>query len=197
MRKQRAVFFMMILVFCFLNPDVSWSWRVQSKKSQGFTQGQTEKLSRQQRKVMVSALVRKVLKHHFFTDEELPHMLVVSELQIAGDDLNTTPKEFSDSVLNILLSHPLVMVMNQDLKMDLSLDYQLTFYLSEYETRKKGLLLGADYVVTGRMFSKILETEKGKPKKSYTAVIEVKDIHTDSVMVSESCTVEKNKRKRK
>lgn len=145
----------------------------------------------------MSALVHKVLKNRFFVDEELPRKLAVSELQLRSDDLNTTTREFTDMVLNILLSHPLVIVMNQDLKMDLSLDYQLTFYLPEYETRKKGLLLGANYVVTGSLFSKISENDMGKPRKSYTAVLEVKDIHTNSIMVSESYTVEKNKRKKK
>lgn len=197
MTRHLAVFFTVIFLLGFLNPDVSWSWRAKSQDRPGTFVGKTKKLSRQQQKVMVSALVRKVLKNRFFADEELPRKLVVSELQLHGDDLNMTPREFSDMVLNILLSHPMVIVMNQDLKMDLSLAYQLTFYLPEHETRKKGLLLGADYVVTGSMFSKISENEMGKPKKSYTAVLEVKDIHSNSVMVSGSHTVEKNKRKKR
>lgn len=181
----------------FLSPDVSWSWRSKSKDRHSFSSEHDKKLSHRQQKMMVFALVHKVLKNPFFANADLPQKLVVSEMRVQGDDLNTTPREFSDLVLNILLSHPMVMVMNQDLKMDLSLDYQLTFYLSEYETRKKGLLLGANYVVTGNMFSKISENEMGKQKKTYTAALEVKDIHTNSVMVSESYTMEKNKRKKK
>lgn len=197
MRKRLAIFFTVILVTAFLSPDVSWAWRPKSKDRPGFSPENDKKLSRRQQKMMVSALVGKVLRNPFFVNAELPQKLVVSEMQLQGDDLNTTPREFSDLVLNILLSHRMVMVMNQDLKMDLSLDYQLTFYLSEYETRKKGLLLGANYVVTGNMFSKISENEMGKLKKTYTAALEVKDVHTNSVMVSESYTVEKNKRKKK
>lgn len=163
------------------------SWNSAFSSTSGTSQ--IKYLSKSKQKRLATKLVSKFLKREFLQKAELPFKFVLAEWQLEGHDLNTTPQEFTDRVLNALIAHPKILVVNQDLKIDLSLDYHLKDYLSEYQTRKKGIFLGADYIIVGTLRSYYTEATNNKPKKTYSASITIKAIRTDEVILREVYTL--------
>jgi len=104
--------------------------------------------------------------------------------------------EFTDMILNRMMNHPYVMVVNQDLKIDLSLDYQLIEYLNVINTRKQGVMLGADYYISGYIEEVIETNDAGKQKQNFVGEIQVRNIRNNkSILAVKYDHNEKKKRR--
>jgi hypothetical protein len=156
-----------------------------------------KKLSKRQRKHLALQIVKKVVNDEFFSEPDLAHKLALALFEIDGDDLDTNSEEFTNLILNTFLSQPRALIVNQDLKFDLSMDFKLMWYKPELLARKKGILLGADYVVSGELKSRIEYNNEGVPKQLYTVDMHVKDIRSGKIIVTQTYTVSNRKGKRR
>lgn len=156
----------------------------------------TKVLKKMQRKNIAARTVGKLLESDFFASRELPERAVLARLELIGDGLGTTEEQFTNLVLNRLLDHPKIMVANQDLITDLSMEYALMDYLPDLEARKQGVLLGVDYYVGGFLRSEDRVTEGGRVKRHYECVLSLKNLRTNEEIVSVEYHTNRNKRSR-
>lgn len=173
----------------------SQAWVAKNSEAPGLVK--QKKLSRFQQKYLAVRVVGKLVKNDFFTEVDLPRKFVLSRFELHGDDLATTAVEFTDLILNTMLNHAKILVVNQDLKIDLSLDYKLMWYLDEFSARKKGILLGADYIVVGDLSSGTAYTPRGLPKKIFTVAVVIKDIRSGEVILTEEYSLSASKKRRR
>ncbi len=141
-------------------------------------------LSRTECAQIARHLAKELISDPFFQSAELPPRMVLVAIQLKGVDLGTTQKEFTDLVLNKLIDEPKVIIANQDFSTDIAANYKLMFYLSEQETRQKGVLLGADYTISGSLESQSTFSDAGKERRVYVSHLVVKDIRTNKLVVS-------------
>ncbi|MBF0104528.1 MAG: hypothetical protein HQM16_04280 [Deltaproteobacteria bacterium] len=182
----RFVAFCIWVIFALIitginDPAHAWQPR---EREQG-TNGEAEKtkvLGKMQHRHIAAKLVSLLFKDKFFHKLELPKKIALANMSLEGDDLGIEANDFTNLVLNNLLANPLVMVINQDLKTDLTLEYQLMFYLPVLETRKKGILLGADYHINGFLRTVHETKEDGKVTKSYLSQLSLRDIRTNKLV---------------
>lgn len=143
-------------------------------------------LSKSQRKSIARSLVKDMLNQEFIKNNELPYRYTLAKLNVVGDGIGGSSEQFTDLVLNEMLEQPKVLIVNQDLKIDLSMDYKLKDYADSYNARKDGVLMGADYYITGQIESVPTQSESGKIKYNYLAQIVVHDIRTNKTIFETS-----------
>ena len=140
-------------------------------------------LSKIQTKNIVSGIVAKLSKQDFFDKLELPEKFALCNLELVGQDFVANEREFTDMVLNRLMNNSKIIVVNQDLKTDLSMNFQLMHYLPELPTRKKGIYLGANYYIMGELRSQPIIKDNGDVEKHYVVTMVVRDIRSNKTVV--------------
>ncbi len=178
--KKAAVLFIGICVASFTPFDAALAW---SSKSSSASNVVNRPLSRYQRHKIVNRTVSHFLHDPNFVKEEVAIKTVLARMQITDSTLSVTHNELTDDVLNALINSTKLMVLNLELKTDLSLTFKLTHYLPDLETRKKGILLGSDYYISGSLGSKIVINNKGKEQKRLTTTLKLADIRTNRTIV--------------
>ncbi|OVE82074.1 hypothetical protein BVY03_02140 [bacterium K02(2017)] len=183
----------LLFIFCF-DSNVVYAWK--AKRSVGISSKNPKPLSRMQHKNLSRRVVNKLLKHKFFK-ADLPRKIVISEMELEGNYLGVNQEEYTNHIVNRLLSHAKVMIMNQDLKSDLTMDYQLMHYLAPRKARRKGILLGANYYISGKLKSHQIEKEEGKMVMYYTAFLELRNIRNNKKLNHVSFEYKKSKNKKR
>lgn len=180
--SHAIVIFVSILVM--VSPSQAAFFR---RKLSGNTADEKQKvLSKSQRKGIAASLVKDMLNQQFIKDNELPYRYALAEINVIGDGIGVSNEQFTDLVLNQILEQPKVLIVNQDLKIDLSMDYKLMDYADAYNVRKDGVLMGADYYITGRIESVPTQSDSGKIKYNYLASLVVHDIRTNKTIFETS-----------
>lgn len=191
--KKFVVFlisFVLILTSTMVNNE---AYGLFGKKSKN----KVKVLGKTQHKKIVRKLVSNLVQDSFFKDADLCRKLVLADIKLEGNDLGIESEDFTNMILNGLLGYSQVMIMNQDLKVDLSLKYKLMHYLPATETRKKGILLGANYYVMGHLKSTPVVHEDGKVDRSYSSALQVRNIRTNKLIVKAVYDYKKKKKSKK
>jgi len=197
---KRGIFSFVAAIFLLFSLCSLWpasqthAWS--EKKTSGYKKEKS--LKKYHRKSITSKAVSRMLKQDFFVKDELPRKIVLAKLQLDGVGLGTTEIDYTNLVLNELLNYQKVFILNQDMLLDLSMNYKLMHYYPNLITRKKGIMLGANYYISGLLKSYPEVKKDGKIKRHYISSLVVRDIRTDEIMVSSRYdTKEKKKRKRR
>lgn len=154
-----------------------------------------ENLSDRQKVLLVTQLVSVLMDEKLFNDE-LAVKLVLSKA--VSNEPGFEAKEFTDLLLNKISDTGKVLVVNQDLKMDLDVKYDLRLmsYDSPELTRHHGEYLGADYIVVSRVSARLVQNEKGKWQKIYTASLSVEGVKSKKVYLTKSIEFKAGKARR-
>lgn len=168
-----------VVCLCVTGPVSAWK----SKKADTSVTDKT-KVNNYQIKNVVAGVVRNLFKAAIFKGAELPIKVAMAQLNIDESMLGVDHEKYTNSVLNELLNHPRILIVNQDLKTDLSLNYQLMHYLSDLETRKKGIMLGADYYISGSLKSKVINNMQGKELKMLETTLVLSNIRSNKTVIS-------------
>jgi hypothetical protein len=193
MRKKVGFFVVAVfslVLFCSPFAVSSWSPSKQGKQNK-------QVLSPMQQRALVRQMVNRLLHQGFFQNADLPHKVVLAKADIKTVDVGGSAKFFTDMILDILLDSPRVVVQNQDLLTDLSLKYRLVSYDDDWQCRKDGIMLGADYVVVSAIESSFETDPNGKARKRFNGRIAIRDIRSDEIVVQENVTIEKHKRSKR
>lgn len=193
MRKKIGIFVVTVFSLVFFHSPLavsSWSPSKQGKQTQ-------QVLSPVQQRTLVRQMVNRLLHQGFFQNADLPHKVVLAKADIKTVDVGGNAKFFTDMILDILLDSPRVVVQNQDLLTDLSLKYRLVSYDDDWQCRKEGILLGADYVIVSAIESSFETDANGKVRKRFNGAIAIRDIRSNEIVVQENVTLEKHKRSRR
>lgn len=155
-------------------------------------------LNKTQTKAITHQLVKEMFSNDFFEKLELPEKMVMAKLQVVGDGVGSSDRQFTDFVLNEILQSSQALILNQDLKIDLSMNFQLMNYLNADEARRQGVFMGADYYLDGRIESVPEQSERGKIKYNYVARLSLFDIRSNKeILTVHYDHNEKNRSKRK
>lgn len=165
-----------VMSVVFVLPVPTWAWRAKRFGGSSVTQ---RPLSKYQVKNVVTSAVSKLFKAPLLKGAELPLKVTLANLQIGDSSLGVSSEQYTDYVLNEMLNNPRILIVNQDLKTDLSLTYKLMHYLPDFETRQKGILLGADYYISGSLNSKMLTNAQGKEKKFLESTLVLSNIRSN------------------
>jgi len=80
----------------------------------------------------------------------------------------------------------------------MSMAYRLMNYYGDWETRKQGVMLGANYYISGYLQSYAEIKDNGKSKQRYKAGLSLRDIRSDKTYVSSTYDPgDRKKRKRR
>jgi len=188
----------MTLVICLYFPAQNvHSWKSKNSSPSTSSPAKVKKLGKTQRKILVDRVVRKFVSQSFFTTAELPRKVTLSTLVVEGDDVALTGKQFTNMVLNNVLQDPSILVVNQDLKMDYSLDYKLMNYYSAIQARKQGIVLGANYYISGSIKTNHKMKKSGSLERHYVAELEVRKIRSNELVASATYDYKKGQIRRK
>lgn len=149
-------------------------------------------LTHRQARRLAQKLVSTVLKRKLFIKEELSVKLELALIPVDIRYKEVTDHSFTDMILNAFLESPKAAVMNLDSVIGETLNLKLLSYDEESVARKRGLMMGADYYVTGSLNEEILTDEKGRVYRVYRGTIQVRNIVTGNVVVEEH--VDQNKK---
>lgn len=130
-------------------------------------------------------LAKEILSQEFFTKQELPvkAALALMEVEVEGE---VTDQIFTDQILNAFLDYYNIIIVNQDPSLDLKAAYRLVSYDNPWLTRKRGLLMGAVYYLSGGIREVIEPDEKGKIYKMYKTEMFLKDSRTDELLLKQT-----------
>jgi len=196
---KKTICFVAFAIFLFtsLNLISSGEAAAYSSKSSKRTK-KVKELKKLHRKNISKRVIHRLLKEPFFKDIELPKKIVVARLLLEGVGLGTSAKDYTNLVVNELLNNFGVFILNQELTTNLSLNYSLAGYNNNLETRKEGIMLGANYYLSGYLKSYNTITNKGKVKRTYEAGLAIRNIRDNEVQASAKYnTSEKKRRKRR
>lgn len=193
MRKKIGIFIVVVFFFGLFHPQFafsSWSSSKQGKQNK-------QVLAPIQQRTLARQMVGKLLSQGFFQNADLPHKVVLAKVDIKTADVGGNAKFFTDLILDVLLDNSRVVVQNQDLLTDLSLKYRLVSYDNDWQCRKDGIMLGADYVIVSAIESNFETDPKGHVRKRFNGTIALRDIRSDEVVVQENVILEKHKRSKR
>ena len=130
-------------------------------------------------------LAQKIMSQEFFRKQELPVQAALASIQVDVEG-QVTDKIFTDQILNAFLDYRGLMIVNQDPSLDLKTAYKLVSYDHSWLTRKRGLLMGAVYYLSGSIQEVIEPDERGKIYKMYKTEIFLKDSQTDEPILKQT-----------
>lgn len=177
---KRKLLSVAVGVFIVLSPvGESHAWS--PKNHTGTGKSKVKELGKLQHTLIVRRVANQLLKTEFFAAAELPHKVAMATLTVEGDDAGLTGRELTNRVLNYLLQNLPILIVNHDLKLDESLDYKLMDYLSEIETRKQGIMLGAHHYLRGSLKTAHRLRGDGQLERHYSAKLEVREIRSNEL----------------
>ncbi|MCP5464864.1 MAG: hypothetical protein H7A33_07565 [Deltaproteobacteria bacterium] len=196
-RKGQAFvmgFLGLLVISSLLFPQTSFAWSTKSARSGS---QKIKLLSKTKRKRIAANAAMRLFRSEFIKDAGLPRKIALAKIYVEGEDLNTSSEEFTDLYLNEIFDHPYILVVNQDVTTDLSLAYKLIDYYPEYEARKQGVLLGANYYISGTFRSEPYTKESGKVEQRYVFDYTLRNIRNNKVIVHVNYVHGQKKTKRK
>lgn len=162
---------LLFLVFFTVQPVVAGE-----RFPKEFTAKQAQRLARR--------LVADLAKDPFFHEDPLGRRVALSVLPVTLSETQVKSHDFTNLILSEFLDSFQVSVVNQDPALNGSrLDYSLISYDDHWTTRKRGLLMGAEYVVGGELASFPDSDKKGKPFLNVRAELRVHEIRTDALVL--------------
>lgn len=192
------VFYLFITLF-LVSFSLSYPIEAQAKFSAlRFFKRKDKVLTEKQSKSLARKLAHKIATSDFFRSPDLPLRVVVAEMNVnLGAKSKVRSRVFTDQLVSELVFKSNVFVVNQELLVGTNdLQTHLTFYNDEHLTRKKGVLLGGDYVISGKLEEKVLLDHKGA-YKTYQAKVYIKDVRSAEVMVEVEDSLRKVRIKKK
>lgn len=109
-----------------------------------------------------------------------------------------TDREFTDMVLNAASDFAEIIIVNQEPSLSVKrLDQKLISYDGEWVSRKRGVMLGADFIMTGTVRENALSDEKGRAYTAYDGTLVMKEIRKGKVVAEHHEQQNKKKIKRK
>ncbi|EKD52362.1 MAG: hypothetical protein ACD_62C00045G0007 [uncultured bacterium] len=175
-----VVFFVLVLLMVGSVSQSQAAWTSKKHKNEA---EQIKNLNLARQKSVATRVVWQVIKDPFFIDAELARFVTLSKLEVKGPGIGISDIDYTNLVLNLLIRDTQIIVVNQEVKLDLSMDFKLMHYADGVELRKKGILLGANYYVDGDLVSSVIELPGGKVTQTYLATLIVRDIHTNEVLI--------------
>lgn len=154
-------------------------------------------LKKYQRKSIADKVVRLLMETPFFAGRELPRKVVMVPIRVEGSRLRTTSEAFTNRVLDAILTYPRVFVLNQDFATDGDRPYALSRYDDVIAVRKQGIMLGADYYISGVFKSEPVTRENGKIQTHFVASLSVRDIRSDKLKAQVTYDYSAKKRKKR
>ena len=176
-----GLIFLSLVIFSvtFLSND---AYAAKSKKGWNSYQ-QIKPLNKSAKKKIVNKITSKFIKDRFFSEGELARKITLSRLEVSGADIGMSEKMFTDMVLNKLLLNPLVMIINVEVTLESKLDFSLMHYTDNLETRKKGVLLSANYYIHGHLKSYTDNDSKGRSYRHYKAELFLREIRSNRLII--------------
>ena len=167
------------LVLGSVSPTYAWK----SKKADAWA-NQIKPLSSGHRKKIVSQITTKLIDHAFFAkNEELAHRVCIARLEVLSPEVGMTDVEFTDLVTNALIVKDYIMITNIEITLDMQKnDFKLMHYGDPLETRKKGILAGADYYIMGSVRAYMEQIDEKKQQQVYKAELQVHNIRTNDLV---------------
>lgn len=156
---------------------------------------QDKPLTHKQAKSLANKLSSDLLKRKFFSKTELPRKITIALIPVSVSHKEVTDKEFTNMILNNLLGQGNVSIVNQDSQMEdrEALNFGLISYDNEWLTRQRGLMLGANYIVSGAVTETLETDEKGHVYRVYSGELSLKNISTNKIIVQETATHNRKK----
>lgn len=157
-----------------------------------------EIMTERQTKALARKLMQRILDKPFFQEDELSRRVQMASLVMNVSHREMTDRQFTDLVLNATQDRPEILIVNQDPSLSISkLDIKLYSYDDEWASRKRGVMLGADFLLSGGVAERVMTDEKGAAYKVYEGTLSVTDIRSGKVMVEERVQQSRKKVKRK
>lgn len=169
------------LIFCLLMTFLlnGVSFEAEAKRKPG--------LGHSKLKSLISHTVRDLSRSDFMTSIDLADRFVLA-------NISTDPKAFqSDKVvtnliLNQILGYYGYQILNQDLTTDLRVQFSLTDYSSYPLAQARGILLGANYIIHGKLSYNEQLNEKGVMKYYYKLELKISDIRSNEIKAQAKAT---------
>jgi hypothetical protein len=137
-----------------------------------------------QLRMMTRMLVRQAVGRTFFTAEELPRKLTMAVFEYQGQ-LPVDIRTVTNMTLDAFLNHPKSLVVNQDVQPNAKVtDFRLMSYDGKTRARHRGMLMGANYLVTGRLTDVVVDV-RGRPTRQIELSLVISDIRTDETILTE------------
>jgi len=165
--------------------EKQYRWRPQRTYSNTY-----KLLKPRQIKSITKTLAYKALSHPFFTKEVLPRRVSLSRFSYTGPG-KMNGELITNFVLNYMINNTKVLIMNQDMQVDIKTNYHLSRYLNKTNTRKRGLYLGSDYVVSGSFKEEYTLNSKNKWVRRVFAKLKVTNLISDELVLEVDITKQK------
>lgn len=171
--------------------SVAQAWTTRSARLE---KKQDKPLTRKQARSLAGKLSSDLLGRQFFRKAELPRKVAISLIPVKVSHKEITDKEFTNMVLNNLLGQYNISIVNQDPQLEQNdLNFRLVSYDNELLARHRGLMLGANYIVSGSVTETLETDEKGRVYRVYSGELLLKNISTNKVIVQETMTQNRKK----
>lgn len=131
-------------------------------------------------KVMAKHIARDLKQQDVFIKKDLPPKLSLGLFEVKVAQATATSRQFTDAVLNEILSNSPVLIVNQDAQIGESMDFQLQRYEDSRTLRIRAALLGASYYLVGETTEHTVTLKPGKVKLTYKVDYGVYDVHTNA-----------------
>lgn len=181
----KKLLFILILAFACIGGSVGvWAKTSDHSKSDlGLTSKQAHS--------MALALAHELTKNELF-NSEFPVKTVLGLFQIQSTPSLITSREFTETILNALLSNVRILVMNQDIALTDTQDFRLQSYENSPLLSLRGVMLGAQYDLQGTLESHTVQYKKQKFKNVYSLHYVMSDIRTHKVLIDKKLTFKHN-----
>lgn len=169
-----------MLFFCS-QPPVAEAWRTAVRE-----QKQDPQVTPSQIQAAAKKLALSLHSDPFVQKPDLPLKVVLAEVMVKAPlSGGLTSEDVTDVFLNLILDFNRLLILNEDpqFKDTTSVEYKLGNYLSVMEARRKGLALGADYVVIGKIEKVFMTTDDGGLKNTLTGFLEIREIRSNALKV--------------
>ena len=152
-------------------------------------------LTVKQAQAFVHRLILSLSQDPFFHADPLSRRVALSLLTVNIPNSQVTARDFTNMVLTEFLNSFHVSVVNQDPAInEAGLDYSLISYDDPWTTRKRGLFLGADYIVTGELATSPDTDSKGKPFLNVRVELQIHEVRSNAVVVKREFYLKNQKR---
>lgn len=188
----RALAAVLACVFCLTAVEPADAWF--SNKSR--QHAEERPLTKRQAKSLARRLVQGLFRQTALEKDELAKRVELSLISLDVRHKEMTDREFTDMILNSAWDSAEIIIVNQEPSLSVEdMGQRLISYDDEWTSRKRGIMLGADYVITGSVREKASTDEKGRAYVTYDGQLILKDIRKGSVVAE--YREEQNKRKLK
>ncbi len=139
-------------------------------------------------KVMANHIAADLSHQDVFIKKDLPPKISLGLFEVKVAGATATSRQFTDAVLNEILSNSPVLVVNQDAQIGESMDYKLQRYEDSKTLRIRASLLGASYYLVGEVSEYTVTLKPGKVKLAYKVDYAVYEVHSNTNVLMHNLT---------